>query len=374
MTRVLVLNAGSSSLKWSVFDAASENVLQQGSARWQAEVDGRQHAVEVKAALTQIDGVAVIGHRVVHGGALFRTPVWVDEAVRRGIMDLSELAPLHNPAALAGIAAAAARFPTAPQVAVFDTAFHATIADPQALYPLPWDWTQRWHLRRFGFHGLSVEYAVQRVTEILGGLPRRLAVCHLGGGCSVTAVLDGRSVDTSMGFTPLEGLMMSQRSGSIDPGLLLFLARVHGVTASEIDTALNERSGLVGVSGVSADMRDILAARALGNARADLAFDMFIHRLAATIGWLTTSLGGLDALVFSGGIGENSPDVRAATAMRLGYLGVSMSDEANRATDADRTISTHDSHVRLLVIASREDLAVLRAVKHMLQQTPSIGE
>ena len=366
MTRILVMNAGSSSLKWSVFDATSEALVQHASVSWPEQTRDRRHATEIDAALVDVERVDAIGHRVVHGGAMFRTPVRVDASVRRGILDLAELAPLHNPAAVAVIDAAARIFPGVPQVAVFDTAFHASIPDAAAIYPVPWEWTERWRLRRFGFHGLSVDYAVKRASEILGRLPSRLIVCHLGAGCSVTAVLDGRSIDTSMGFTPLEGVMMGHRSGSIDPGLMLFLQRVHGLTALDLETALNERSGLIGVAGDSGDMRDVVAGRAAHHPRAALAFDMFVQRLVAAIGAQLPGLGGLDALVFTGGIGENSHDVRLMTVERLAFLGVSIDNHDSGSPARDRDISAPSSPVRVLVIAAREDLTVLRAVKQTL--------
>ena len=281
------------------------------------------------------------------------------------IAELSELAPLHNPAALAGIDAARERFPAAPQVAAFDTAFHATLPDHAATYPLPREWTERWGLRRFGFHGLSVQYAVGRAAELLGDAPPRLVVCHLGAGCSVTAVHAGRSIDTSMGFTPLEGLMMARRSGSVDPGLLLYLL-ARGIQPGELDQALNERSGLLGVSGVSADMRKVLSAEAAGDPRARLAVDLFVHRLVATIGGMIPGLGGLDALIFTGGIGEHSAVVRARAAARLSYLGLALDVAANDAAAGDGALSTPDSLVRVLVISAREDLSVLAEVKRVL--------
>jgi acetate kinase len=229
-------------------------------------------------------------------------------------------------------------------VAAFDTAFHASLPDTAAIYPLPWEWTERWNLRRFGFHGLSVQYAVGRVGTLLGALPRRIVVCHLGAGCSVTAVEDGRSVDTSMGLSPLEGLMMARRSGSVDPGLLLYLLSRQSVGVDELDTALNERSGLAGVSGVSADMREVLAAADAGNARAQLAVGIFVHRVVRTVGAMSAVLGGLEVLVFTGGIGENSARIRDEVCRALGHLG----------------------SLRVLVIPAREDLSVLREVVRVL--------
>jgi acetate kinase len=358
---VLVLNAGSSSLKWVVLDARTRQVQTQGEASWEGTEGGR-HEAELLAALQRApDDVQAVGHRVVHGGARFRSAVVVDDAVRADIQALAELAPLHNPAALAGIDAARRRFPTVPQVAAFDTAFHATLPEAAATYALPGEWTRRWGLRRYGFHGLSVQYAVGRIAELLGRAPPRLVVCHLGAGCSVTAVADGRSVDTSMGFTPLEGLAMARRSGSVDPGLLLYLLG-HGVSPTELDHGLNEQAGLLGLSGQSADMRAVLAAEVAGDPRAALALSVFVHRLVVTVGGMLPSLGGLDALVFTGGIGEHSPVIRERACAALGYLGLSLDARANAAGSPDVDIAAPNSHVRVLVIQAREDLAVLDAV------------
>jgi acetate kinase len=343
MQQVLVLNAGSSSLKWLVLEADSETVRQEGTASWEGSEQGR-HEREILAALERVTAVDAIGHRVVHGGRRFQQAVLVDDSVRQAIGELAELAPLHNPAALAGIEAATTRFPGVPQVAAFDTAFHASLPDAAAIYPLPWEWTERWGMRRFGFHGLSVQYALGRATEMLGSAPGKLVVCHLGAGCSVTAVGNGRSVDTTMGFTPLEGVMMARRSGSIDPGLLVYLLSHQGVSVSELDRALNEQSGVQGVSGVSADMRAVLAAADEGNPRAALARDMFVHRVVSAVGAMSATLAGLDALVFTGGIGEHSQVIRDRVLERLAYL-----DPFHR-----------------LVIPAREDLSILRDVVRVL--------
>jgi acetate kinase len=303
---------------------------------------------------------------VVHGGATFHEAVVIDARVREAIAALAELAPLHNPAALAGIDAVAEAFPALPQIAAFDTAFHATIPDAAARYAVPWDWTQRFGLRRFGFHGLSVMYAVRRARELLGVEPSRLVVCHLGAGCSVTAVASGRSVDTSMGFTPLEGVLMATRSGSVDPGLLLYLLTRRGVAPAELDKALNERAGLLGVSSVSADLRAVLTAAEAGAEQAGLAYAMFVHSLVRTIGAIVAVLGGLDALVFTGGIGEHSPRVRREVAAALAYTGLKLDETANEAPAGDVDVAQRDSSVRVLVMAAREDLAVLGEVRRLL--------
>jgi acetate kinase len=363
---VLVLNAGSSSLKWVVLNADTEAIQQHGEASWEGTEAGR-HAAEFVAALERVPSVHAVGHRVVHGGMRFRDAVRINDAVRDEIARLAELAPLHNPAAVAGINAAQARFPGVPQVAAFDTAFHASMPEAAALYPIPWEWTTRWGLRRFGFHGLSVSYAIERVRELLGDVPRRVIVCHLGAGCSVTAVGGGSSISTSMGFTPLEGVMMAQRSGSVDPGLLLYLMTKQGLRADELDEGLNERSGLLGVSGVSADMRQVLAAAEAGHERARLARDMFVQRIVSCIGAMVASLGGLDALVFTAGIGEHSAPVREAVCDAFGYLGLRIDRVANQASLPDRDIALSDSAVRVLLVAAREDLSILRQVRRVLE-------
>ncbi|HEY0584436.1 MAG TPA: acetate/propionate family kinase, partial [Chloroflexota bacterium] len=370
---VLILNAGSSSLKWVVLDAALEAIVSQGGTTWEGD-EGSRHAAEVEAALDQVPRVEAIGHRVVHGGARFTKAVVVDDRVRSEVLDLASLAPLHNPAAVAGIDAARARFPAVPHVAAFDTAFHATLPEAAAVYPLPWEWTKRWDLRHFGFHGLSVEYAVRRSSTLLGHLPRRLVVCHLGAGCSVTAVAEGRSVETTMGFTPLHGVMMARRSGAVDPGMLLWLLMHQGLSAAEVDAALNERSGLLGVSGVSADMRQVLDAADNGNGRAQLAVDMFVRRVTAAIGASAATLGGLDTLIFTGGIGEHSARMRAAICAPLRFLGLSLDDAANESEPADdgsldARIAQSESVVTVLVVAAREDLTILRHLARVLRWT-----
>jgi acetate kinase len=360
------MNMGSSSLKWVVLDADAETIQHEGDAHWQGAMAG-QHADALAAALAQVGNVDAVGHRVVHGGLAFRDPVLIDDRVHAEIERLVGLAPLHNPAALAGIDAAREHFPNVPQIATFDTAFHRDIPDAAAVYPIPWDWTTRWQLRRFGFHGLSVEYAVQRTQQLLGRVPHRLVVCHLGAGCSVTAVQEGRSIGNSMGFTPLEGTMMVQRSGSVDPGMLFYLITEQGLSADEVDHALNENSGLLGVSGVSTDMREVLAAATAGSARAQLARDLFVHRLVSTVGEMIATLGGLDSLVFTGGIGEHSAEIRTLACRNFEFVGLRLDETRNADTVGDRDVAAADSAVRVLVIAAREDLTILRQVCRVLK-------
>lgn len=364
MKRALVLNAGSSSLKWSLLDAASEAIVAQGDRRWD-EPSPERHAAEMRDLVASLPPFDAAGHRVVHGGSAFTEAVRVDGQVKATIKELGELAPLHNPAALGGIEAVEAAFPDLPQVAAFDTAFHHTIPPEAATYPLPREWTERWKLRRYGFHGLSVQYAVRRSEELLGGVPERLVVCHLGAGCSVTAVHRGHSVDTSMGFTPLEGVMMAGRSGSVDPGLLLYLINDRQVSPTDLDVSLNQRSGLLGVSGVSNDLRQVIAA-AGGNNQAKLALAMFVHSLVRAVGMMIGVLGGLDAIVFTGGIGEHSSLIRGEVADRMGYAGLRLDPAANGAVDSDADIAASGSPARALVITAREDLAVLAGMHRVL--------
>jgi acetate kinase len=286
----------------------------------------------------------------------------VDAQVRAHLETLVELDPLHMRPALECIDAVRAQFPAVPQYGAFDTAFHATLPAAAAGYALPHEWTDRWDLRRFGFHGLSVAYSSQRARELTGKAVPRLIVCHLGSGCSVTAVADGRSIDTSMGFTPLEGLVMGTRSGSVDPGLLLHLQLHEGVTPAEMLETLTMRSGLLGVSGVSADIREVQKAADEGSKRAALAHELFVLGVKRAVGAMTGVLGGLDVLVFTGGIGENSDRVRRDVATTFSYAGARLDDEKNRSAIGDVDIAGDDSVARILVIRAREDLMVLREV------------
>ncbi len=364
--RALVLNAGSSTLKWAVLEADGGAVVASGTETW---ADGRDAVI--RDGLRAAPAFAAVGHRVVHGGAQFRAAVRVDAAVRARLEALVELDPLHMAPSLAGIDAAAAAFPDVPQVAAFDTAFHAAMPAAAAGYALPYEWSQRWGLRRYGFHGLSVAYSVARVAALAGRMPARLVVCHLGGGCSVTAVEDGRSVDTTMGMTPLEGLPMATRSGSVDPGLLLHLVLRRGVAPAELLSALEERSGLLGVSGISGDLREVLAAADAGDARARLAYDGFIVGLRRAVGAMAGVLGGCDAVAFTGGIGENSGRVRAAAAAAL--PGLRLDDARNRAPPGDADVAAGESPVRAFVVRAREDLVILGEMARVLGWPPVTG-
>ena len=306
--------------------------------------------------------VGAIGHRIVHGGMRFEASVRIDRDVRREIERLVDLAPLHNGPALEGIRAIDAAFPDLPQVAVFDTTFHRTLAPPAYMYPLPYAWYERWGLRRFGFHGLSHAYCTERAAALLGRQVEeiKLVSCHLGSGCSLAAIDGGRSVATTMGFTPLEGLMMATRSGSVDPGLLLYLLQHEQMDAAVLEETLNHDSGLKGISGISGDLRDLLPAIGQGNERAALAFDMFTLRIREGIGAMIAHLGGLDALIFTDGVGENVPEVRQAVVEPLGWLGIELDQDANATARADVDVATPGSRVRVLVIHTREELMVAR--------------
>jgi len=311
-------------------------------------------------------GFEAVGHRVVHGGTRFLSAVRVDDRVLKGIEALAEFAPLHNPVAATTIRATGAALPDVPQVAAFDTAFHSTLSEEQFLYPVPWRWHREYGIRRFGFHGLSVEWATGRAAELLGRPANSLAlaVAHLGSGCSVTAVLNGRSVATSMGLTPMEGLMMGTRSGSIDPGILLYMLRTRRAGWRELETALDHQSGLVGVFGRAAGMRELEKTAGDGNARARLAIDMFVGRAAAGIAAVTTALPRLDALVFTGGIGEHSSSVRSAIVGRLEPMGIA----AVPATDVrnDAVISRSGAAIAILRVEAREDAVIARQVARLL--------
>ena len=389
---VMVINTGSSTVKFSLIESDGERVLLDGQADWASPPArltlhraGQSPAVSklleagqgaaVRATLAQLAGgpdeVAAVGHRIVHGGPRYTASVRVAPQVKTDLAALTDLAPLHVPVNLEGIAAAEAEWPGVPQVAVFDTAFHATLPPEARTYALPHAWTEDWGLRRYGFHGLSHAYCAGRAAQLLGrpaaGL--RLVICHLGQGCSLSAVCDGRCVDTSMGFTPLDGVVMGTRSGAVDPGLLLYVLRHKALSAEEVDRALNGQAGLLGLSGVSGDMRQVLEAARQGHAGARLALDVYAHRLRQTIGAFAATLGGLDALVFTAGVGEHSPDVRAAACRGLEFLGVELDATANASCRPDADIAAAAARVRVLVIATREDLTVVRETVRVLGQS-----
>jgi acetate kinase len=310
--------------------------------------------------------IRAVGHRVVHGGDRYRAAVRVTPEVRRDIGSLAELAPLHNPISVQVIDAVSAALPGVPQFAAFDTAFHATLPPAARTYAVPHSWTCEWHLRRYGFHGLSHAYCAARAAEMLARRDLRLVVAHLGNGASASAVRNGICVDTSMGFTPLDGLVMGTRSGAVDPGLLIHLLRHKGLDPDRLDHALNHESGLLGVSGVSADMRRVLAAAATGDPRARLAIDVYVHRLRQTIGAMAATLGGIDALVFTAGVGEHSAEIRRRACQGLGFLGLELDESANAGCTPDADVASPASRARILVIATREDLTIAREIKRLI--------
>ena len=391
--KVLVLNGGSSGLKAQLREF--EDGTTPGDPLWSAVVDWGHHTgcaevrirtaggAEEKRTMTisstaevlepllqplREQHVDVIGHRVVHGGRAFQKTTRITDEVRAEIGRMAEFAPEHNRLELEAIEAAGRVFgPEVPQVAVFDTAFHSTMPEAAVVYPGPYEWLTK-NVRRYGFHGISHQYVSRRAAQILGRGPvgLRLISCHLGNGASLAAVRDGKSIDTTMGFTPLEGLMMGTRSGTIDPGIIIYLVRHRGYQADALDRILNKESGLKGLSGFSADMRDILDAMQKGNDRAKLAFDVYIHRLCRELGGMLTSLGGVDAVAFTAGIGENAPLVREQVCARLAFLGLKIDSGKNEQSPVDEDIGTADSKVRVLVIHTEEDLEIARECRRLM--------
>jgi len=361
--RILVVNAGSSSLKLRVLDPDDRVVDSQDLPAPRGSAD----AAAVAGAIRRLGEIHAVGHRIVHGGTRFLQPVLIDRDVEERLQALTDLAPLHQPKSLAALAAVKVVLPEVPAVACFDTAFHAGMPAAAATYALPPEWRKRWGLRRYGFHGLSHAYASRRAAELLDspveGL--RIVTCHLGAGASLSAVRDGRSLDTTMGFTPLEGLVMATRAGSVDPGLVLWLEEHAKMPPGELAATLEHRSGLMGLAG-TADMRTILAAADAGEPDARLALDVYVHRLRAGIAAMAASLDGLDALVFTGGVGENSPAVRELAARGLSFLGVEIDRELNLTAAGDREIGAAGAPVHTLVIAAREDLQIAREVRSVL--------
>ncbi len=393
--KILVLNSGSSSQKSCLYDIGKTLPEHPPAPVWEGKVewDGSQADVQVRnsqgaqlkdrvqiasrshatrqlldtlwngklrvvSAPSEIDAV---GHRIVHGGKDFDKATAITPEVKSAIAGMSVFAPFHNRAELEGIEIIEKRMGTVLQVAVFDTGFHSRLPEPAAVYPGPYEWLAQ-GIRRYGFHGINHQYCAERTAQLLGKDLRslKLVTCHLGNGCSLAAIRDGQSVDTTMGFTPLEGLMMGTRSGSVDPGILTYLIRQGQLTGQQLDDILNTKSGLWGISGISGDMRQIVAAMKDGNPRATLAFEIFVHRLQAGIGAMTAVLGGIDALVFTAGIGENSPEVRVAACANFGFLGLKLDPAKNAQPSADQDISLSDSAVRVLVVRAQEDWAIAR--------------
>jgi acetate kinase len=360
--RVLVINVGSSSVKLSVLDGGELVV-----AETVALATGHIDEAAVEATIGAHGPIDAVGHRIVHGGSEFVGPALVDDEVRRRLEALVDLAPLHLPGSLAGLDLVTRLVPSAPAVACFDTAFHATLPAEAATYALPREWRLRWALRRYGFHGLSHAWVSHRTAELMGrpleGV--RIVSCHLGAGASLAAVASGVSVDTTMGFTPLEGLVMATRSGTLDPGLVLWLEEHVGLPPAELASTLEHRSGMVGLAG-TADMRAVLEAEARGDEEATLAVGVYLHRLRAGICAMAGSMGGLDALVFTGGVGERAATLRSRTVGALGFLGLGLDEGANAAADGDAELTAADAAVRSFVVQSREDLQIAGEVVEVL--------
>jgi acetate kinase len=393
--KILVLNSGSSSQKSCLYEIG-ESVpddppacLWEGKIEWEGsvaevsiknangvvrntrtEIVPRAQAIEHllgalwegdTRALSAPSEIDVVGHRVVHGGARYEYPVVITPDVKSAIAKVSAFAPLHDRAELEGMEIIEKLFGPVPQIAVFDTGFHRKMPLSAAVYPGPYEWFAE-GIHRYGFHGINHQYCAGRAARLLGRELNslKLVSCHLGNGCSLAAIRDGRSADTTMGFTPLEGLMMGTRSGSVDPGILTYLARQKGISGQRLDEILNKESGLLGISGISGDMRQILSAVKNGHERAKLAFDIYIHRLQSGIGAMVAVLGGVDAVIFTAGVGENSSEVRTATCDNFGYLGLKLDPDKNVQSSSDQDIATAASSVRVLKIHAQEDWAIAR--------------
>ena len=396
--KILVLNAGSSTQKSCLYEVKGDSLPssppkplwegkvdwshQQGVAEIEVETSAGENLTEEIATdsqseimtrllntisngstkvINQLSEIDVVGHRVVHGGKYYRESVVITQEVKDAIANLANLAPAHNPANLAGIEAGEKILGEVKQVAVFDTAFHRSIPDAAVIYPGPYEWVEQ-DIIRYGFHGISHQYCAERTADILGKdlQSLRIITCHLGNGCSLAAIKNGRSIDTTMGFTPLDGLMMGSRSGSVDPGILKYLLEQKICTVKDLDNLLNKASGLSGISGISSDMRQIKAAISQGNQRAQLAYDIYVHRLRSSIGAMLASLGGLDALVFTGGIGENASGIRQAACEAFEFLGIQIDVVKNMNKPVDKDITTSDSPIKALVIHTQEDWQIAR--------------
>lgn len=404
--KVLVLNAGSSSQKSCLYELNDEELPQKApEAIWKASIDGitttdvsplkveaneKNIETEIEASdrtagiaqmldtlikgktkvIETLSEIDIVGHRIVHGGTQYSQATLVTPEIKDIIKQLIPLAPTHNPAHLEEIAAIDEVLSDIPQVAVFDTAFHSQMPLEAAVYPIPYEWFEN-GIRRYGFHGISHQYCANKAAQILGQPLEalKLITCHLGNGCSLAAIKNGISINTTMGFTPLEGLMMGSRSGSIDPAIPLYLIREHGMNGEQINEMLNKASGLKGISEISADMREIRKAIAQGNKRARLAFDMYIHRLKGAIGSMLASLGGLDALIFTAGVGENTAIVREKACEGFEFLGLKLDKAQNEMQPVDTDIATPDSTIRILVIHTEEDWAIAQECWKILKNS-----
>ena len=393
--KILVLNSGSSSQKSALYEISGALPEHPPTPAWEGKIEWSGNHADMQAqnsqglqlkgrvkvasranAIDQLldtlwDGklrvvsapseIDVVGHRIVHGGKDFEKATAITPDVKSAIARMSAFAPLHNRAELEGIEIIEKHMGAVLQVAVFDTGFHSRLPEAAAVYPGPYEWLAQ-GIRRYGFHGINHQYCAERTAQLLGKnlSSLKLVTCHLGNGCSLAAIRNGRSIDTTMGFTPLEGLMMGTRSGSVDPAILTYLMRQSSLTGQQLDDLLNTKSGLLGISGISSDMRQIVAAMKDGHPRAKLAFEIFVHRLQTGIGAMIATLGGIDALVFTAGIGENSPEVRAAACANFEFLGLKLDPTKNSQSPADQEISPSDSGVRVLIVRAQEDWAIAR--------------
>lgn len=387
---ILVINCGSSSLKYQLIDSETEQVMAKGicerikldgvlthqttgKEKIKVEAPMPDHSAAVKLVLDKLTDPLVgaigslkeinaIGHRVVHGGEKFSSSALINEEVLTEIEACNDLAPLHNPANLIGIRACEQLMPGVPQVAVFDTAFHQTMPSYAYIYGIPYEYYEKYKIRRYGFHGTSHSFVSKRTAELIGKdiKDTKIIVCHLGGGASICAVQGGKSVDTTMGLTPLEGITMGTRSGNIDPAIIEYIANKEGKSISEIMNMLNKESGVFGISGVSSDFRDINKGIAEGNARCDIAMHVFCYQAAKFIGGYVAAMNGVDAVVFTAGVGENDPLVRKLTCERLQFLGVEIDDTANQLRGEEVKISTDSSKVPVYVVPTNEELAIAR--------------
>ena len=389
--KTLVINCGSSSLKYQLIDMATEDCMVQGLVErigiegsiLTQKVEGKDKYVinsdikdhkeairlvlealvdPVHGVIKSMDEISAVGHRVVHGGEKYSDSVLINDEVLQSIKDCIVLAPLHNPPNVIGIEACKELMPNKPMVAVFDTAFHQTMPKHAYICPLPYELYEKYGVRKYGFHGTSHKYVSNKVAEAMGkdikGL--KIITCHLGNGCSLAAVKNGKSIDTSMGFTPLAGVMMGTRSGSIDPSVISFLIEQHGYTIEEIDELLNKKSGVLGISGVSSDFRDVLAAGEAGNERAKLALEIFYYKVRTQIAAYAGAMGGVDVIVFTAGIGENSSITRREILRGLEFFGFTINDEKNELRGHIQEISNEDSKVKVYVVPTNEELMIAR--------------
>ena len=398
MNKVLVINCGSSSIKYRILDMDTETLIVNGlverigmeksmviheradqlKKRFQLKLQDHNEAIEYVlhllvdeeyGVLQSLDEISAVGHRIVHGGEHYSEAVYVTEEVVQEIEACSDMAPLHNHAHVLGIRACQKLMPETPMVCVFDTAFHQTMPPESYLYGIPYELYEKYKVRKYGFHGTSYDYITKRVAKMYDGnlVGQRMIVCHLGNGASITAIKDGKCYDTSMGLTPLEGLMMGTRSGSLDPAVITFLEKKEGFSADEIITILNKKSGMLGLSGISSDLRDVEAASEKGDERAEQAVDVYVHRIKSYIGAYVAEMNGLDMLVFTAGVGENSRWVRSRVCENMDYLGISIDENINQYVQGiEADISAPDSKVKVLVLPTREELMIARSTLYVL--------